>query len=200
MKMKKIGYFALFALMGVPVFATTWDEPWHNEVVKNADSFILARIDSFDTKTGVNITVKKTISGKEITGSIKIMNFYLLQFTSFSDDSGVFSHFSGAREGYLFIKQNANGDFCIATPTTGFAIVQSGTVYATYRHSYHQALVPIDVYEKTMEAIFNSIYINEYIIAMKNVMNAQTAHNRSVYAFCPAGLTGPAISQEPRGS
>lgn len=150
---------------GIPIFATTWDEPWHDEVVKNADSFVFARINSFNERTGVNITIIKTISGIKITG------FYLLEFTSFSGDGGGFFHFANATEGYFFIKQDANGNFCIATPTTGFAIVENGMVYATYRHSYHQALVPKDIYEKTMEAIFNNyhnqpydnIYINEFV-------------------------------------
>jgi hypothetical protein len=35
--------------------------------------------------------------------------------------------------------------------------VNQGNVAATYRHSYHKALVPEDIYEQTMQAIFNGI-------------------------------------------
>jgi hypothetical protein len=152
------------------LFATSWDEPWHDEVVKNADSFVFAKINSFDTKKGLDITIIRTISGTKIAGSIKISNFYLLHFTSISGENDFF-HFSDVNEAYFFIKKDVNGNYCIATPTTGYAIVKNGKVYATYRHSYHQALVPIDIYEETMKAIFNNYhnqsydnaYINKYV-------------------------------------
>jgi hypothetical protein len=161
----------LMLILGMPIYATTWDEPWHDTVVKESDSFVFAKINSFNVKNGLNLTIIKNISGKQIVGKIKVNDFYLLDFTSYSGDGGGFFHFSGAKEGYFFIKQKANGKYSIATPTTGFAILENGLVYATYRHSYHQALVPMDIYEKTMKAIFNKYhglpydtnYISNYI-------------------------------------
>jgi hypothetical protein len=59
---------------------------------------------------------------------------------------------------YFFIKKNVKGQYSIATPSTGFNFLIEGNVYANYRHSYHQALVPQDIYEKTMTAIYNNYH------------------------------------------
>jgi len=60
---------------------------------------------------------------------------------------------------YLFLrKANTGAGYLIETPTTGWAKVNDKGVNATYRHSYHQALVPEEVYETTMVAIFNKIH------------------------------------------
>ena len=56
---------------------------------------------------------------------------------------------------YLFIKKSEKTNtYQIPTPTSGWAQLDGTDVAATYRHSYHKALVPEEVYEKTMEAIF----------------------------------------------
>lgn len=70
-------------------------------------------------------------------------------------------HFPIGGDGYFFIKKK-KGKYCVATPTSGFAKTKDGKVYATYRHSYHQALVTTDVYEKTMTAIFNHYHGQQY--------------------------------------
>ena len=158
----------LMMVLSSSIFATTWDEPWHNEVVKTADSFIHARINSVNRRNGLDLTVIKTISGKQVSGRISITDFYLHNITSFSGNRDYFSVFQGATEAYFFIKQNQNGNYSIATPTTGFAIFHDGIVYATYRHSYHQASVSKDIYEKTMEAIFNNYHNQLYDIAYIN--------------------------------
>ncbi|MDR0320910.1 MAG: hypothetical protein LBI28_05355 [Treponema sp.] len=184
MRMKySLTFSFLIFVLGIPIYATTWDEPWHDIVVKESDSFVFARIDSFDSRNGVNLTIIKNISGRQIIGRIRINDFYLLNFTSYSGDDEGFFHFSGAEEGYFFIKQKENGNYSIATPTAGFAVVRNGLVYATYRHSYHQALVPVDIYEKTMEAIFNNYHGLSYDISYIRNYISQHITRR------PAGLT-----------
>jgi hypothetical protein len=163
MKFKMLCFLTIFLfLFSSLVYATSWNEPWHDEVVKNADSFVFAKIDSFDRRNGVNISIIRTITGKEINGSILVSGFYLLRFTSFSGDKDGFFHFPNATEGFFFIKQEENGNYSIATPTSGFAIVEDGMVFATYRHSYHQAFVPMTIYEETMKAIFNNYHNQPY--------------------------------------
>jgi hypothetical protein len=57
---------------------------------------------------------------------------------------------------YLFIKESEKANtYQIPTPTSGWARLQGTDVAATYRHSLHKALVPEEIYEKTMQAIFN---------------------------------------------
>jgi hypothetical protein len=135
--------------------ATTWDEPWTETVIKQSDYFVLANIISYDEEKGVKIKITKQLGGEKLPEELEITNFYLLNLMSTSGGHGAEFHFKDIEKSYFFIKKNAKGEYCISTPTSGFDFVKDGNVYATYRHSYHQALVPIDVYELTMTAIFN---------------------------------------------
>jgi hypothetical protein len=170
--MIKNNFFLLIIfLISVNLHATTWDEPWQDKVIKEADSFVLAKIKSFDRNQGVDIEIIRTLAGKELKGTIRITDFYLLKLTSVSTGNDAHFEFEEIRESYFFIKKNEKGKYCIATPTTGFDYIEGGKVNATYRHSYHQALVPVDIYEKTMTAIFNNYhslpydkkFINDYV-------------------------------------
>ena len=162
MKQFKTILFLAFVLGTTTTWATTWDEPWQDKVIKDADYFVFAEVKSYDEQKGVVIEIIKSLGGQELNGKIKITDFYLLEICSSSGGNGPEFLFEGIKESYFFIKKNKNGRYCIATPTAGFAYVKDGNVYATYRHSYHQALVPIDVYEKTMTAIFNNYHNQPY--------------------------------------
>lgn len=153
-------------------YATTWDEPWADKVIKEATSFILGKVISSDPEKGIQVYVLKTVSGKELTDTILISNFYSLKLCSSSGGHGAEFHTATVDSCYLFINQNLRGEYCIATPTTGFDYVSDGQVSATFRHSYHQASVPVSVYEKTMTAVFNhyhnlsydKAYIEKFVI------------------------------------
>jgi hypothetical protein len=163
-------FLSVFIICSTLSFATTWNEPWQAAIIKEADSFVFARIESINIREGIAISIEKNLAGKPLSGELIITNFYLLELGSYSVEI-TFSNFNGMTEGYFFLKQNNNGDYCISTPTSGVAGVKNSFVYATYRHSYHQALVPIDIYEKTMIAIFNNYhnqpydqqFINDYV-------------------------------------
>ena len=58
----------------------------------------------------------------------------------------------------FFIRQNTGGAYCIATRTTVFDYVSDGQVISTFRHSYHQAQVPLEIYQMVMTAIFNNYH------------------------------------------
>lgn len=143
-------------------WATTWDEPWQDQVIKEADHFVFAKILSSDEHKGISIEIVKSIAGKELKGKINITDFYLLYLCSNTEGHGPEFNFEEIKECYFFIKKNKNGKYCIATPSAGFAVVEDGNVYSTYRHSYHQGLTPVDIYEKTMQAIFNNYHHKEY--------------------------------------
>jgi len=134
--------------------ATTWDEPWHEQVVKGADSFMLARVVASNEKKGVTIKILQTLAGTAVTGTVKITGFYGLDLCSSSGGHGPEFHFSRIDSCYFFLKKIAGNRYSMATPTAGYAVVRGGEVAATYRHSYHQALVPPATYEPTMTAIF----------------------------------------------
>lgn len=143
-------------------FATTWDEPWADKVIRDASSFILGKVISNDPEKGIKVYVLRTVSGKALTDTILISNFYSLRICSSSGGHGAEFNTVPIDSCYFFINQNAKGEFCIATPTTGFDYVKDGQVSATFRHSYHQASVPVVVYEKTMTAVFNNYHHLDY--------------------------------------
>jgi hypothetical protein len=163
--------FLLIVLWSTNLYATTWDEPWADKVIKEAKSFILGKVISNDPENGIKVVVIKTLSGQELKDTILINSFYSLNICSSSGGHGAEFHTSLIDSCYFFINQNAKGQFCIPTPTTGFDYVSDGQVMATFRHSYHQASVPVFVYEKAMTAIFNNYhnltydkdYINKFV-------------------------------------
>ncbi|MBG8554166.1 hypothetical protein [Hymenobacter guriensis] len=142
--------------------ATTWDEPWQDQVVKGADHFVLAKVTEHDEKKGLTVTILRSLDGSNLAGSIAITDFYLLDICSTSGGHGPEFHVEKADTCYFFLKKNPQGTYSLATPTTGFATVRQNKVAATYRHSYHQALVPQAVYEPTMTAIFNHYHGKSY--------------------------------------
>jgi len=151
--------------------ATTWDEPWQEQVVQDADCFVLARIQACDRKQGATLHILKKLAGSDLTEEVSLDSFSLLHLCSRSGNEGPEFRFDVGDTTYFFLKQTKPGHYSIATPTTGYARREMGKVSATYRHSYHQALVPAAVYEPTMIAIFqryhrqayNSAFINSFV-------------------------------------
>lgn len=171
--MKKIIPFItfLFVLQSNFLFATTWDEPWHETVVKKSDVFLYGKVLSSDEEKGFSIEVIRSLAGKKVKSKLEVSSFYSLELCSSSKGHGPEFHFTVGENYYFFLKAGKKGTYEIATPTSGFAYTENDTVFATYRHSYHMALVPMEVYEKTMLAIFNNyhnldydkVYITNYI-------------------------------------
>ena len=165
-------------------YGSTWDEPWADKVIKEASSFVLAKIVACDSEKGITIKLIKTLGGKELKGTLIISDFYLLRMCSRSGHGAEF-HTEEMDSCYLFISENKEGKYCIATPTTGFDYVGKGQVTSTFRHSYHQASVPVAIYEKTMSAIFNNyhdlpydkIYITSFINEYLNKRPAGFSEN-----------------------
>lgn len=145
----------MLATLSTSVYATTWNEPWMDKVIRESDHLVLARVVSFDEKEGAVLRILGSIAGAPVEGEIKINGFYLLEICSMSGGHGPEFHFEGVDTCYFFLKKNEKGGYSIATPTTGYAVVQEGNVIATYRHSYHLALVTMAQYEGTMMPIFN---------------------------------------------
>lgn len=148
----------LFLTASLHSFATTWNEPWIDKVIKEADYFVLADLISQDREEGLKIKIIKQLGGSTLPTEIEITDYYLLDLASVYGGHGVHMMNSDVETSYFFIKKNNKGEYCIATPTSGYDHIEDSNVFATYRHSYHQALVPIDVYEMTMTAIFNNYH------------------------------------------
>lgn len=134
--------------------AETWDEPWQKEIVQKADFFILAEV--VETDEGwVKLKLIKNFSDSGLPEEILIDDFYMLNMTS-SSGHGVHFNFEKGEKLYFFLKKNDKGNYSLPTPTSGFANLNAeNNVVATYRHSYHQALVPKDIYEFTYKNIWS---------------------------------------------
>jgi hypothetical protein len=143
-------------------FATSWDEPWADRVIKEATSFVLAKVVSTDEDAGIKIQIIKTLGGNILSDTLLISDFYLLDLCSSSGGHGAEFHTKVVDSCYFFLKKNEKGSYCIATPTTGFDYVYEDNVMATFRHSYHQASVPLQIYEKTMTAVYNNYHGQPY--------------------------------------
>jgi hypothetical protein len=157
--MKQLASFLIILMLGVTSLkATTWDEPWADKVIKQASSFVLAKIISNDAEKGVKIFILKTLGGNPLSDSILISDFYSLNLCSTSGGHGAEFHTVVTDSCYFFIQKNAAGKYCIATPTAGFDYVDDGTVIGSFRHTYHQAAIPASIYEMTMTAIFNNYH------------------------------------------
>lgn len=160
--------FLLLLAAGPLVHATTWDEPWQETVVKKADYLVLARVTAIDAHKGATATILRSLGGGPLTGTVQINGFYGLQLCGESSGESPAFELGGTDSCYFFLQRKPSGEYSIATPTTGFARVKRGQVAATYRHSYHQALVPLAVYEATMTAIFQHYHGQEYDAAPVN--------------------------------
>ena len=170
--MKGLTLTLVLAILSLKSFSLTWDEPWQDKVIKTSEYFILGKILSASDSL-VRVKVIKVLGGKLSGEIIEINSFYLLHICSSSGGHGPEFHMQRIDSCYFFIKKNKESGYGIATPTSGFAVLKDGEVYATYRHSYHQSLVSPEVYENTMIPIFNYYhdlrYDQDYIKKLADV-------------------------------
>ena len=143
--------------------ATTWDEPWHDDVMRNSESFVKVKITAIQGAV-VKAEVIKFLAGERTPEQIELRGFSRLEITSTSSGATELRMpFALGQNYYLFIKKSEKTNtYQIPTPTSGWASLHGADVAATYRHSIHKALVPEEVYEKTMQAIFNGTKSKPY--------------------------------------
>lgn len=156
MKFFKIVLFLILAFtINSKASAETWNEPWQKEIIKKADYFVLAKVVSNVDSIGTEIEIIKYFGDQKLEGKILINGFSLLHMTS-SSGHGVHLNFEKDQTIFFLLNKGEDGNYAIPTPTSGFAYLDSEkNVSATYRHSYHQALIPQEVYEQTYSEIWN---------------------------------------------
>jgi hypothetical protein len=153
-------FLFLCLAFSAPAYATTWDEPWHKDVVAKADSFGLYEAVSANPSHAVFKKVQ-SLAGVVTGETVDVDGFYGLTVTSTSSfspgvDGDWVSTFRTGRRYYLFLKKAPAGNtWKIATPSTGSAsFAEDGKVMATYRISLHQAVVDPKIFELTQICIF----------------------------------------------
>ena len=160
----KVDRFAGKAVLLVPILwsasplpATTWDEPWQEQVLREAETFAQYRV--LENKAA-RLVLKKTrhVAGKETPEEVVVKGFFLLQLGSRSSTDELSIDWDEDSVMYCFLKKARGNTWQLPTPTAGFAEVEEGTVTATYRHSYHKALVSEKIYELTMGCLFKKVH------------------------------------------
>jgi hypothetical protein len=161
--MRNIFITCLVLLFAQAALATTWNEPWQETVAKDATTLIRGRITSVDPKKGCTVAVVKHLAGEKTPPTFELTGFSLLELTSLSGGHPPTFLFEKDLEGYLFVKKaDKEAGYLLATPTAGFAPITKLGVYATYSHSYHQALVDEELYETATTAIFNYLHHEKF--------------------------------------
>ena len=142
------------AIIAVPSIAAadTWDEPWHDEVIRDAVALVRAKQVAVDKGDVVRCELVKQVAGEPVPSVFRL--------------TGLVSHHSGPQIGaeqYLFLAETDAPDvFKVITPTAAAAPITPAGVHATYRHSYHQALIPEDLYEASQRAMFRGARGDSY--------------------------------------
>ncbi|MGJ8680746.1 hypothetical protein [Paraglaciecola sp.] len=146
-----------FALLNINAFAHTWDEPWHDQVVKGANSFSLFEVMK-NSNNMLKLRLIKHIVGEKPEDNIVVDGYYLYNVASTSTGSDEHEFWlKKGQHAYIYLLKK-DEQYKIATPTAGYSEIQeNGTVASTYRHSLHKAQVEVDTYEATQKCIFDAI-------------------------------------------
>lgn len=133
----------------------TWNEPWQKEILKEAEYFVLGKVVAGEDSVGFSVQIEKSFGSDTLSGEIVIEGCFMAGHSS-SADHGSHFNFEEGDYGYFLLKKYGPNSYALPSPTSGFAKVVSDTsVYATYRHSYHQAVIPIEIYERTYIEIWD---------------------------------------------
>lgn len=136
------------------VKAQTWDEPWQKEIIEQSDYLVLGKITA-NSGEEMSLYILENIGGNIREANVIIDGYFLFRPTGVSDKAPNFS-LKKDQLYYLFLKKNDKGNYSLPTPTSGFAILdEDHFVEATYRHSYHKAILPQNIYEFTYRNIWN---------------------------------------------
>jgi len=142
--------------------ATTWDEPWHDEVVRKSSSFGLYQVVSVDGNKA-KVKLLRHLAGESTPVEVVLADYGLLRQTSShsgAHDDEKDPWLEAGKTYYLYLMQDAlAGNWQLASPSAGSAKVREGDVVeATYRISMHQSLVPKAPYELTQVCMYQSLH------------------------------------------
>ncbi|MCG8416783.1 MAG: HEAT repeat domain-containing protein [Proteobacteria bacterium] len=140
-----------------PALATTWDEPWTEKVIAEADSFI--EIEISQASPTVAAKVVDVLAGERVPPTIQLAGFYLLDLGSRSGHGPEYRYDPGTRLLCLVKESKKPGTYGLATPTSGAARIRDdGLVIGALRHSYHQGLFVREDYVRAVAAIFKNLH------------------------------------------
>lgn len=150
-----VSILAVLLAVATPASAHTWNEPWHREVVKQADSFGLFEL--VDDKHGTALKRIRVLAGVATPDTFALSGYYQPGYFNSGDHEDHFGLKEGQRA-YLMLKQEGER-WLLATPTAGVDLLREDAfVAATYRISFHQTLQRPDAYERVQACVFRSLH------------------------------------------
>jgi hypothetical protein len=152
-------------------------------VLLEADALVKLRIVA-GSETEAQFERLEQLAGREVPVRGTIDRFAGMRVTSSSSVGGGFPlRLQDGEEGYFLLGSTEDPQrWSIATPTSGYALVEEGMVTATFRHSYHQALVPEALYRDATLAVYQKLHGEPWD------SEAQRASMESLLAQPPAAL------------
>lgn len=148
--------------------ACSWNEPWHETIVKRASSFLVVKVlnvaapeplvteeGGFDVTCGrppkkVRLSVLEHLAGEPVPDVLE----FDVGFRGEEFDEG--------QRLYMFLARREDGRYALGTPIGCCAVVADGKVTASYRHSLHQGVFDAELYEASQRAIFRSLHGETY--------------------------------------
>jgi hypothetical protein len=166
--MSLIRCFALILLfISGGVGASTWDEPWHEEVLRQADTLGLYEVTAIDADR-IELRRLKTLAGAQTPDRVQVDGLYLLPDAHRHHNHGQDERLAWLQKGeraYLLLKRVGKG-WQLPTPSAGSAgFMEDGRVAATYRASFHQAIQAADAYERVQSCLFLALHDGECDVA-----------------------------------
>lgn len=163
--MKSIVTAALLLMLAVSAagsVVTTYDEPWQEDILRRAVALVEVEVTKAD-RVEATAKVLKQLAGESVPEQIRVTGFAMLALGSYTNEPELPLRLAAGMRYYLLLLAPEDpaapaGTFSLATPSTGFADHRGDRVAATYRISAHQALVPADLYEPTMSALFRKLH------------------------------------------
>ncbi len=152
--LKSLFTFSLIITITIISHATTWNEPWRKEIIKTADYFVSGQvITSHDSL--ITVRIFKNLGASKVHDTITVDDFYMLDLCSYSSGNEPTFHFDVGDTAYWLLKRNKDNNFSLPTPSSGYDKIYDKEVSATFRHSYHQALISQETYELAYQNIWN---------------------------------------------
>lgn len=150
--------FIAVSLAATSARATTWDEPWTEEIMKAADS--LVEVEITGDASPLSVRTIKVWAGAAVPDTWQLDGFHMLGLRSVSGGHGPAYHFDKGDKILAWVKAGDKaGVYSLPTPTSGYALIRDdGQVEAALRHSYHRMLVTKEMYLQAATAIFAHLH------------------------------------------
>lgn len=166
----------------------TLNEPWQEEVIAGAQTFVLGEVVSIDARRNTaTVRILKNIEGLNLPDRIVIGGFWEFAESDESNTPGWTLPFHRGDTCYFMLKSDASQDrWALPTPTAGFALVERGFVNATYTHRSYDISIPMGLYEWSMQQIYLGMH------GMAYDLDGMTAFINTTLSLGPAdGRTDP---------